>query len=161
MDRAHLKPKIAECAKLVDKFSRENGVTFKALAFIRPDLFWPVDEFPPYHTIVEDLDWYTKTNDEIFAISGSEAGRNVAMNIVEQAECCDSVLRQPKHCFVNGFKESKTNFIQERYFATTLHPLPFPHHVPMSIARGGKRVRPGKMHGKFRSEGKLLYTQYF
>ena len=160
--------KIAECAKMVDAYSKENGVTFKALAFVRPDLAWLGDKFPPYHIITEKLDgdWYTKTTDEIFAISGSETGRKVAMN-VEQAECCDTVLRQPKRCFfakAQGFKESKTNFIQERYFNANLNVLHFgtlgalvTHFREDALGisyinRGGKITHPKRMHGKFRSD---------
>ncbi|KAL9181663.1 hypothetical protein ACHAXT_012006 [Thalassiosira profunda] len=110
--------KIAACMEMIDEYSQKEGVRFKAIAFVRPDLAWQCAEFPAYHAIAA-ADWYVNFLDEVFVISGSEASRRVARD-VPKAQCCNPASREPLDCFLDGLEEPRPNFIQHRHFATNL-----------------------------------------
>lgn len=100
----------------------------------------------------------------MFAISGNKRSRRIAVK-VNEAQCCDPILRQPAECFTPGFKESSANWNQKRHFETNLLSVPtrfigrFRKECYVQIKRTSnaqKVIRAAggtqKMHGEFRPE---------
>ena len=117
--------KNAQCARLVLGYAALHEVNYDAFVLTRPDYFIgnPRDKLPNKYstlsgilTIVEGRSsFFRDFKHEVLLVSYPDGAR-LAANMT-QAKCCDSKIRVPEGCFIDGLVEPRANFIASQHFS--------------------------------------------